>query len=231
MENLESIVGNFGKGLATGVTSVVDPIGTLISKIDYTFTGTGYSNEDASPTLHNDVYRAAYNPEEKVSFSRGYLPRALGKLTGVGLVGLGAYTLIASAGIAAPWVLVPGAIYYVIRRLTKPINKNREKASFYDGFKYGWHSGSNFLDFGHELESGLTGRGKSNSRIYSSVRESAKPMRRNFSSIVGSFVGKLTGLVASRFTFYILPTYKCVRDLVKNHKLQENRALQDSSEG
>jgi len=224
MENLESIVGNFGKGLTTGVTQVVDPIGTLISKLDYTFTGIGYSDENASPTFHNDVYRTVYNPEEKISFNRGYLPRALGKLTGAGLVGAGAYALVASIGVAAPWLLVPSAIYYVIRRLSKPINKNREKASFCDGFKYGWQSGSNFLDLGHELESGLTGRGKENSRIYSSIRESAKPMRRNFSSIAGSFVGKLTGLFASRLTLYILPTYKCVRDLVKNHKIQKQES-------
>ena len=102
------------------------------------------------------------------------------------------------------------------------INGKYEKASFYDGFKYGWESGTHlFIDDLHALETNYTGRSIGQSKLVSSMKESSKKARRNFSSVAGTFVGGITGGIVSILTLGLLPLYKSVRDTAKSLKKKD----------
>ncbi|MFH1503120.1 MAG: hypothetical protein ABIE36_00480 [Candidatus Diapherotrites archaeon] len=228
--NLEKFVGNFGKGTLVGLTRIADPIGTSLSGTDYLITGVGYSDERALDTIHNKVCRTVYNkPEEKISFGTGYVPRAIGNIAGGSLAAVGLFGLYKSFGwVAAATIPFLTGVYDAFNSIKKyisdfgkgeQINGEYKKGSFYDGFRYGWHSGTHlFIDDLHELETSFTGRSVNQSRLDSSMRESSKNMRRNFSSVAGRVLGGLTGGVVSLLTLGILPLYKSVRDTVRTIK-------------
>jgi hypothetical protein len=230
MGNLEKVAGNLGKGMCTGLTAVLDPVGACLSTLDYNLTGIGYSDERAPETINNKIYKAVYNkPEDKVVFGTGYVPRYVGNVLGGGLAALGIYGLYKSFGwIAAATIPFFTGIYSAFSSIKKyvsdfskgeKINNNYEKANFYDGFKYGWHSGTHlFIDDFHAIETSLTGRGVNQSKLVSSMKDSSMAMRRNFSSVAGRVLGGITGGIASLLTLGILPLYKSIRDTVKTLK-------------
>jgi hypothetical protein len=230
MRNLEKIAGNLGRGACIGLTNVLDPVGMYLSGIDYSLTGIGYSDDRALETVHNKVYKAVYNkPEDKVDFGTGYAPRYVGNVLGRGLAVLGTYGLYKSFGwVAAATIPFFTGLYSAFNSIKKyvsdfgkgeKINNKYEKASFYDGFKYGWHTGTHlFVNDFHAIETSLTGRGVNQSRLVSSMKDSSMNMRRNFSSVAGRVVGGIVGGVASLLTLGILPLYKSLRDTVKTLK-------------
>jgi len=234
MGNLEKIVSNFEKGIYTGVIKVFDPVGNVLSGVDYSLTGVGFSDPRALKTVHNEIYKAAYDkPEEKVSFGKGYIPRFLGNAVGAGAAGLGLYGLYQSFGwLAAATIPLITGVYSGYQTVKKYISdfKNGEKigdsyqkAKFYDGFKFGWESGTHlFIDDLHGLETNYTGRSIYQSRLDSSMRDSSKYARRNFSSVAGTVVGGLTGGIVSLLTLGILPLYKSIRDTAKTVKNKES---------
>ena len=76
-----------------------------------------------------------------------------------------------------------------------------EKASFKDGFAFGWEKGTHFLGhIAHNYRSLVSGRGYTSSGIYSSIANAALPMRRNFSAVLGSALGQFTGTLANVLT-------------------------------
>ncbi|HPD82013.1 MAG TPA: hypothetical protein PK357_02840 [Candidatus Pacearchaeota archaeon] len=230
MGNLEKIAGNLGKGMCTGLTRVLDPVGTFCSEIDYSLTGVGYSNDRALGTIHNEVYKTVYDkPEEKVDFGTGYVPRYFGNALGGGLAALGIYGLYKSFGwVAAATIPFFTGLYSTFNSIKKyvsdfkhgeKIDNNYEKASFYDGFNYGWHSGTHlFIDNFHVFETALTGRSVNQSRLVSSMKDSSINMKRNFSAVAGKVLGGVTGGFVSLLTLGILPLYKSIRDTVKTLK-------------
>ncbi len=230
MGNLEKILDNFGRGAFTGSVKILDPIGNVLSNVDYSLTGIGYSDDRSLDTVHNAFYKEMYNkPEEKVTFGTGYVPRFFGNAVGGGLAALGLYGLYESFGwIGAAAIPFFTGVYSAVNSVKKyisdfkkgeKINDKYEKASFSDGFKYGWHSGTHlFIDDLHYLETNYTGRSVNQSKLISSMKDSSKNTRRNFSSVAGTFVGGITGGMASLLTLGILPLYKSLRDTYRTLK-------------
>ena len=234
MGNLERIVENFSKGICTGSIKVLDPVGNVFSNVDYSLTGVGYSDERALKTVHNTIYKGVYDkPEEKLSFGKDYVPRFFGNTIGTGVVVLGLCGLYESFGwIGAATIPFFTGVYSAFNSVKKYISDFKkgenidgeyQKTSFYEGFKYGWHSGTHlFIDDLHYLETNYTGRSINKSRMFSSMKESSKNARRNFSSVAGTVVGGITGGIASLLTLGILPLYKSIRDTVKTIKEKES---------
>lgn len=235
MGNLEKIVDNFGRGLCTGSVKVLDPVGTVLSGLDYSLTGVGYSDDRSLETPHNFIYKSVYNkPEEKLSFGKDYVPRFFGNAVGAGITAAGLYGLYQSFGlVAAAAIPFVSGVYSAFNSVKKyisdfskgeKINGKYEKASFYDGFKFGWNSGTHlFIDDLHALETNYSGRGINQSRLKSSMTESSKKVRRNFSSVAGTFVGGITGGVVSLLTLGILPLYKSIRDTYRTLKKKDEK--------
>jgi len=239
MPGLEGILGNFGKGTVTGVVRALDPVGSVLSEVDRWATGAGYSSGRAPRTLHNLVYQGIYNdPEEKVELANGYVPRAIGNVVGFGTVGLGIYGLYSYFGpIAAFAVPVATGIYSLFKTVARYVHdfvrgekvgeKQYEKASFYDGFRYGWHKSTHFvLPYIHQIEGNLTGRGFDNSVIESTIKGSSSSVRRNFESFAGQLFGSVVGSVASIASFFILPIYKSIRDVANTFEGKEADAYE-----
>ena len=225
---LEDIFKNLGKGFATGITKTVDPFGSSISYLDKNFTGVGYSSNRAPDTFHNVVYKKVYDDSKDLKAGKDYLPRGLGALGGLG-VGTGIYAwLYLTSGplfaLAAPIVAGTYGLVQTIKKYAKDLSKGEEikkgnfrKASFKEGFNYGWERWTHlYMDLAHDIEGGLSGRGYNNSKIKSSIKDSSKKARRNIKSVAGSFLGGIVGTVVSVLTLGIFPAYKSVRDTVKN---------------
>ena len=227
MSKLEKALDNLGRGAVTGLASIIDPIGNVFSGIDYAFTGVGPSDKRALDTVYNNLYKGVYpDPEEKVDFGTGYLPRFLGRLGGIGLGGIGLLALYKSFGwVAAAAVPFATGIYSAFNSVKKyiqdfgkgeKIGDKNEKARFYDGFKYGWSRGTHlFIDDLHYLETAYTGRSIYESGLESSMKKHSANARRNFSSVLGTVAGGITGGIVSLLTLGLLPLYNSVRDTVK----------------
>lgn len=229
MASIEDVVLNTGKGFASGFTSVADPVGATVASIDYSFAGIGPSDKiRGNNTLYNHIHKGVYGDfERNHDLATGYLPRAVGNvLGGLSGIGLGYLLWTAVSPIAALAVPVAAGVYGLARGIEKyvhdwskgeKIGERYEKGSFLDGFKFGWHSQTSYLaSVGQTWESGLTGRGYDNSHIKgSTATHAAKGARRNFSSMAGSFVGRVVGEVANVFSLAIMPIYKTVRDLIR----------------
>jgi len=229
MANLENIVSNTGKGFLTGAITVLDPIGTIASDLDYWISGVGPCDKRSLPTIFNGLYQRAYKkPDEKVDFSSGYVPRFLGYLAG----GIGAFIglgeLYLAGGLVAALAIPVGlGIYsgfgvietYIDNMIYgEKVEEKFEKSTFYNGFKLGYHE-TTHLDLFRSLfilEKDLSGRNLGNSHVYSSMNKSAEKMRRNFSAITGFIAGSLVGAAISIYTLGIVPIYKSIRDTVKN---------------
>lgn len=226
MANLESIAGNLGRGVLTGISKIVDPLGYVASKVDYAITGTGYSEENSPDTIHNMTYKTVYRkPEEEVSFKKGYAPRFIGNVLGGGLAFAGLAGLYVGLGpIAALTVPALFGVYSTIttakeyaKGFFKKYEEGERKASFSDGFKYGWHSGTNsYLKLFHYMESNLNGRGVDQSAVNSSMKYSAGKMKsRSFGGFAGRVLGGITGTAVSVLSFGIVPLYKTIRDTMR----------------
>ena len=234
MGNLEKIVNNLEKGIYTGVIKAFDPLGTVLSGLDYSLTGVGFSDERSLKTVHNEIYKAVYpKPEEKLDFGKEYVPRFLGNAVGAGITAFGLYGLYQSFGwVGAAVIPFCTGVYSAFNSVKKyisdfkngeKIGENYEKAKFYDGFKYGWESGTHlFMQDIHALESNYSGRSINKSRLTSSIKDSSKNARRNFASVAGNVVGGITGGVVSLLTLGILPLYKSIRDTYKSVKNRES---------
>lgn len=245
MANLESVIQgigkgalNLGRGFLVGAANAIDPVGNLISGVDYQMTGVGPSDPRALRTIHNAVAGAVYNPEEEVKIASGYIPRAVGTVAGVGAVGFGLYSLYSAFGFAAaaaiPFVAGIYSSYVSLRdyirdfRKGEKIGGKQEKAKFYDGFKLGWHFNTHlYMNLLHGIESGYTGRSMYRSRLASSIKESSKYTRRNFASVAGNIVGSLAGGIVSVITLGIFPLYQSVRDSVRT--VEARKASRKSS--
>ena len=208
---LEKFVVNTGKGLAAGAMTFIDPMGAFIAGVDYAGAGIGPADKvRGNDTLYNSLYKAIYSNDmdEKHELSTGYLPRLIGTFGGAAATyGLGALLWTAVNPWAAVVVPIATGLYSLARgayRYAKDfvdgeeIDGKREKGSFLDGAKFGWHELTSFLasDF-QPYEGTLTGRGYDNSHIRgSSATWAAKGARRNFASMAGTFVGGLGGVIA-----------------------------------
>ncbi|MBT4376598.1 hypothetical protein HOD29_04455 [archaeon] len=230
MGNLEKILGNVGKGFVTGLVKPLDPVGTAFSGGDKYNTGVGYSDKKrALKTIHNHAYQAVYNkPEEKLSFGKDYVPRIGGKVLGAGAGVAGLFGLYVVGGpLAALAIPVVTGIYSGINSIGKyvqdifskkgeKIGDTYEKASFKDGFNFGWEKSSHLYMNGiYDLEGEFSGRGFANSRLETSIKKVADKPRRNFTSLLGNLVGNIVGVTASVLTLGILPLYKSIRDTTK----------------
>jgi hypothetical protein len=222
MGKLEDIVANTAKGLQVGLFQVADLVGTLISETDFWISGAGPSSKRALPTISNYAYQLAYNDQDEKLPARVYISRAIGQTASIGSVGYGLYSLALTnplVALAVPaffgaYSLAGTAIKYISNFIKgENVNGKRQKSSFYDGFKFGYHQSTNFLQWPHAIESFLTGRGLDNSHIQSTTMQSANRMRRNFKSTLGLFIGAIVGEIANIASFLIIPTYKTIRDL------------------
>lgn len=224
MITLDKILENTGKGLASGLIKIMDPIGELISNLDRNTSGVGYSDENALLTAHNLTYKSIYSPNEKVDFFSGYMPRFIGEVAGIYT---GAYTLAAAACVVNPLLvlavplgfgalgMVGGGIKYLREMIYGEKGQKKSKATFKEGFKFGYENSTSFLNFFHELEANLTGRGFRSSHIKGPINSSSKEIRRNFSSMLGNILGKITGTTISYLSLGIVPIYKGIRDTIK----------------
>jgi len=227
--NLEKIVTNTCRGFLTGAVTVLDPIGSIASDLDYWISGVGPCDKRSLPTFFNKAYQKIYKkPEEKVDFTSGYVPRFFGYLAGgIGAaIGLGELYLYGGlfAALAIPVGLgiysgigAIGTYLYDIFKGEK-VGETHEKSTFYNGFKLGYHETSHMSLFRglFNLEKDLSGRNLGNSHIYSSMNDSAGKMRRNFTSLAGFAVGSVVGAAASFYSFGIVPLYKSMRDTFFN---------------
>lgn len=243
MATLTEIVKNSGKGFVVGAGRIIDPIGGALSNVDYWVSGAGPSNrERALPTVTNQIYQNIYSkPEENLGFWRGYVPRFLGEVTGtigtgVGLLGIyatfgpvAAFTLPVAFGIYD--TLASGARYVHDFIFGERVKGKHEKASFKDGFRYGYHESTHLslMRLFHEIEEDLTGRGLDTSHVRSSIMGSANAMRRNFSAILGSFMGVATGLGVSILSLGIVPFYKSTRDALRTIKKSKKTKIHKPS--
>ncbi len=92
-----------------------------------------------------------------------------------------------------------------------------DRASFEEGFYYGWNQSTHFyMPLVHDGEGMMTGRGLNNSRIDSSIKDSSIKMRRNLTSLAGSSFGSIIGAIVSVASLGIVPLYKSIRDTRKN---------------
>lgn len=227
---LEGILENFGEGLATGAVKLVDPVGTSLSYFDKWSTGAGYSSERSPETFHNHVYKLAYNdPDRELHGSEEYFPRTLGAISGIGLGTWGIlslYSISPILGLAAPVItglygLTNTIGTYIHDTFKGEKTEEPKKASFEEGFYSGWNSTTHlYMNFAHDIEGGLTGRGLDNSKIESSIKDSYKPMRRNFKSLAGSLLGVITGAIVSVASLGLVPLYKSIRDTGNNITLK-----------
>jgi len=227
MGKLEDILTNTGKGLQVGLFQAADPVGTVLSGADFWISGAGPSSKRALPTISNYAYQLAYNDQEEKLPARVYISRAIGQTAAIGAAGYGLYSLALTnplAALAVPaffgaYALAGTAIKYISNFIKgEKVNDRRQKASFKDGFKFGYHQTTNLLQWPHAIESYLTGRGLDDSHIHDRTMQSASRMRRNFKSTLGLFTGALIGEVANIASLFILPIYKTVRDLVRTSK-------------
>jgi len=101
----------------------------------------------------------------------------------------------------------------------KEIKYVTEKASFEEGFSYGWENGTHlYMPAVHDVEGFFTGRGLNDSRVESSIKDDSVKVRRNGHSVLGTMLGIVTGTATSILTLGILPLYKSIRDTSKNFK-------------
>lgn len=226
MGDLEKILKNTGKGFITGTAAIVDPVGAIISNIDYNLNGVGPADpERNSQTLYNHFYETVYSdPNDSPDFSTGYLPRASGNfLGGVSVLGLGYALWTCINPVAALALPISAGIYSLVRSGSKlfktckqgeKINNQYQKGSFLDGFRFGWHTNTSFLaNILQPMEANFTGRGYDSSRIRgSTATHAANGARRNISSMIGSLFGKVTGQVANVLTLGLFPLYKTIRE-------------------
>ena len=228
--NLETIASNFGKGFLSGAITIADPLGAIISDADYYITGVGPCDKERSlPTAYNKAYQRIYKKtNDKIGFSHGYVPRFLGSVTG-GLVSATCLAGLYYTGglLFALAIPVATGIYSGIGSFIKyadnmlrgeKIKDKQEKAGFFTGLSLGYHEYTHLSLFRrtHLLESGLSGRNLGESHLYSSIRESAKTMRRNFGAVAGYFTGAIIGGAISLLTLGLVPIYKSLRDTYYN---------------
>jgi len=226
MGDLEKILVNAGKGFATGITAIADPVGATVAGVDYGLAGIGPSDKARNnDTVYNHVYETLYSDHgEEHKAGTGYIPRFVGNvLGGGGAIGLGYLMWTgfgAAAALAIPVVtgvygLIRGGLkYYRSFRDGEKIGDNFEKGSFLDGYKFGWHSETSFLaSIAQPVESTITGRGYDNSHFKGAyATKAARGARRNFSSMLGTFVGRVVGNVVNSLSMLIFPIYKTVVD-------------------
>ena len=234
-EKLESIVSNLNKGIVTGVATIADPLGTLVSGIDYYLTGVGASDKDrALPVFYNHTCQKFYDePDKNVSIMRGYFPRITGNIIGGTAAVFGELALYSAGGLAAA-LAVPGffAIYCgvgTIQRYAKDLFRGEkisggfEKAHFETGFSLGYHEATNpLMLLAHDLETTFTGRNIGKSHVHSTMKKSASVMRRNIGSIIGYGVGAVVGLAVDVLTLGIAPVYNALSDIHMNYKVVRN---------
>ena len=229
MGNLEKILKNTGKGLVTGGATIIDPVGALIADADYHLNGIGPADSQRnSNTLYNNIYEKIYSDfNESQELSSGYLPRGVGNILGkVGLVGLGYALWTCVNPFAALALPIATGVYSLFKAGSKnsvkgeKINNTYQKGSFFNGFRFGWHTRTSFLaETLQPIEATLTGRGYDSSKIRGSMAtHAANGARRNLRSMLGSFLGKITGDVANIVTLGILPVYKTIRDSVNSFR-------------
>jgi len=233
------------RGAGSGAAATMDPIGTFINGLDYVISGAGIATNRSIPTVSSKAHRELFSDyKSALPFWKGYVARFGGQilgglaatipLYGAGTIGaVAAYSVGASAalGFALGALAIPvGTACYGIYQGVKKyfssfvngesINGRREKGSFKDGFRYGWHRGSylNLFNFHYDLESSLTGRGIDSSHIASKMTASAGAMRRNGAAIAGSVCGRVVGVAASVASLGIVPLYKSIRDWIRTAK-------------
>lgn len=229
-EKLEGMVSNFIAGTVTGVVSVADPLGNIVSNADYWITGIGPADEErALPIFYNHSYQKFYeNPKDDVSFINGYAPRAFGNVAG-GIAGIAGYAGLYYIGGMTAALAIPGFFvlycafgtipkYFKDLILGEEINNKYERAEFETGFSLGYHETTHLgiMQALHSLETKLTGRNLGDSHFYSSMVESGGKMRRNIGAVVGYGCGVITGIAVDVVSLGIVPLYKTVRDIIKN---------------
>ena len=224
MGKLEDILTNTGKGLQVGFFQAADPLGTALAWSDLWISGAGPSSERALPSLSNYASQLFYKNTKEELPARAYISRSIGQTAATGAIGYGLYTLALTNPITALAVpaffgayAVGGALVKYVSNFIKgeKIDGKRQKSSFKDGFKFGYHQSTNFLQWPHTIESYLTGRGLDESHIQDTTMQSANRVRRNFTSILGNFAGAIVGGIANLASLFILPVYKSMRDLRK----------------
>ncbi len=230
---LEKVLYNLGRGTVGGASAFVDPVGALISGVDYTYAGIGPADKArGNDTVYNEINKHVFSDySENQDFAKSYIPRFAGTLLGsAAAYGTGALLWASSGPAAALFIPAVTGIYSLITggiRYAKDwvngekIGDNYEKGSFYDGFKFGWHQNTNFLStLVQPWESQLTMRGYDNSHFRGcSTTAAAKGARRNFRSMAGSFVGGIVGTAATVATLPLfggIALYKTIRDSVKS---------------
>lgn len=230
MGSLENIVSNTARGLGIGMVHVADPLGAAINYIDGRISGAGYSSERSLPTTLSHIGRHLYSkPDENLSFTTGYAPRIAGQLGGAALAATALYQLYLTVPLAAAAIPVALGIYSILGsagryliNLAKgeKIEGKHEKGSFFDGFKFGYHTATYIPPIGliHTVEESLTGRGMERSHLETGLKKNGKKMRRNFSSLAGATTGAILGIGLSAVTLGLLPLYKTVRDIKKSWK-------------
>jgi len=227
---LEAILKEAGKGFSAGAVKIADPAGYFYSIADRLNTGVGYSSSRSIPTVHNLASEVIYSdPDQEVDFVEQALPRAGGTLLGMGATAAlfygiynvgGPVALATIPAVAGLWSTGAAFYNYIYDSIHgEKIGDYHEKASFYDGFKYGWHLSTHlYMPLIHEFESEVTGRGLYNSYVESSIKGAATGMRRNFRALAGSFIGSLVGGFVDIASLGIVPMYKSIRDTIKTVK-------------
>jgi len=230
MGKLEDTLLNSGKGFASGLTAMADPVGATIAGVDYGFAGIGPADKARNnDTFYNHIHERLYSDHaSSQDLKTSYVPRAVGNILGsVGgaAIGYALWTGVSPvAALAVPaltglYGLVRGGIKYAKNFLEgEKVGENFEKGSFFDGFKFGWHAQTSYLaSVMQPWESLLSGRGYDTSKVEGSTStHAAKGARRNFSSMAGSFFGRVVGEAVNVATLLITPLYKTVRDGIRS---------------
>ena len=216
---LEKITSSFKNGILAGFAGAVDPVGYVVSHSDLDFSGKGFSNEDSVDTFYSSAYKKNFSPSEDKVDRKNYSARFMGQLTGsiAGIAGLvGTYTLLSP--LLALAIPTGFAGYGITKGIMKYFNRNKEvpeKATFSNGFKFGWSKGTNPLySLFHRGEAHLTGRGYENSSRDTTIKENSENIGRNFSSVLGNTLGTIFGGATSIFSLGYVP-YKTAKEETK----------------
>lgn len=162
--------------------------------------------------------------------SLGKIP-VIGSATGSAVLGatsLSAVPVVVGA-LAIPAVLGVYAVGSAMYKYTRDFVQGERtgKASFMDGYRYGWQVGSfTFPLFGqipiferflspvryrHDLETALRGSDYQDSQFQSPISRAARKMRRNLASIGGAVAGAAVGIAANVLTLGVFSIYKNYR--------------------
>lgn len=192
------IARNLLNGAGRGAALVLDPVGASINTIDYLVHGVAPGSDRRLRNLHSAIHHALTTPEE-LSLG-GYVARGVGYVGGVAVAGAVGFAALTSAPLAALGLPVGAGVVAIGRGLYQGgtqffRGEDGAKTRFWQAFKNRYHRVMNFdlVEYGHTIDSLLSGRDIDQSAIESTVKEQG-PVRRNAANYFGQAAGLVAGL-------------------------------------